>query len=1122
VCGDGVVNQASEECDRVNDAACPGACRINCTCRTASLVGTIEADVSVRQEEPNRNFGADVALSVDADIPKHTFLRVRVNGIGTRPLIGALLHMRVFSDSSADSNSGGRIHAITACGWSELTMTWNTQPAIDGVVLDEVGPVAQGDLVVFDITNGISGDGTYCFALDSLSSDSVKYNSREAAAGGPVLELIAAVPPVCGDGEIDQPIEECDGSDDVVCPGSCQADCTCPPPTTTTTSTITTSTTTSSTTTTSTTSTTSPSTTTTTLLPPVCGDGSVNQPSEECDGNDDAACPGSCQADCTCLGGPGTTSTTTSSTTTTSTTSTTSPSTTTTTLPPPVCGDGTVNQPSEQCDGVDDAACPGACRADCTCAILSVAGVIEADVTVQEEMPTQNFGASPELLVDASAAKQTFLRVRVDGVGGRRVLGAHLRMQVASTKNAESVSGGRIHAISDCGWDELSMTWNTRPAIDGVVLDEAGAVGRGEVVVFDVTGAMTGGGTFCFALDSLSSDGVTYGAKEAAAGGPEVEIIIDVSGVACGDGTVNQLTEECDGFDALRCPGACQLDCTCSPPVCGDHRVNQPGEECDGPDDTACRSLCQGNCTCDALRPVGIIEADVGVRQESRDENFGAESSMSVDLNTPKRAFLRARVRGVGTQQVLGAWLHLHVVDGSDSDSGGRVHTISACGWDELTMTWNTKPAIDGAMLDELGPVQGNEAVEFDVTDAIAGDGTYCFALDSLSSSSAKYGSREALVGRPWMEIVVAGVCGDNQVNETAEECDGFDDAACPGDCLADCTCAVCGDNLAEAPAETCDGTDDAQCPGECDTDCACPFSTPPPFACLGQSGPHIALTGTFLNTYANGSLEPGTKIDARRATFLGWPGTGHLINLDGGSGVCVAGGTVLGQYDRTWTWDQMHSFNSAAIAFNNAQSIVDGMRIDNVVDGIRPRDYGTSFTVRNAWLSYVRDDCVENDHLQGGLVEDSLFDGCFVAFSARPSPAIIAQGFNGSGNVLTVQRSLIRLEAMPDPPEGNVDGLGHGGFFKWHLWDRPADSLSPKLALYDNVFMAERVGHVGDDRMGIPPDQLLDCANNVMVWLGPGEFPETLPACFTVTTDRTVWDNAVADWLARHPQIGR
>jgi cysteine-rich repeat protein len=59
--------------------------------------------------------------------------------------------------------------------------------------------------------------------------------------------------------------------------------------------------------------------------PPSCGDGIVNQDSEECDGGDD------CAADCKKVPPP----------------------------PPPSCGDGIVNQSSEECDGGDD------CTADC-------------------------------------------------------------------------------------------------------------------------------------------------------------------------------------------------------------------------------------------------------------------------------------------------------------------------------------------------------------------------------------------------------------------------------------------------------------------------------------------------------------------------------------------------------------------------------------------------------------------------------------------------------------------------------------------------------------------------------------------------------------------------------------
>ncbi len=273
-----------------------------------------------------------------------------------------------------------------------------------------------------------------------------------------------------------------------------------------------------------------------------------------------------------------------------------------------------------------------------------------------------------------------------------------------------------------------------------------------------------------------------------------------------------------------------------------------------------------------------------------------------------------------------------------------------------------------------------------------------------------------------------------------------------------------------------------------------------------------------FDDTYADPSLVAGTTIDARAAAFVGSPTNSYPLTLGGAVDVCVLGGAVLGSYDRSWTWDQMHAENNAAIAFTNALLTVDGTRIDDVADGIRPRA-GDAFTVRNAWMTYVRDDCIENDHLLNGLIEDSLFDGCYSAFSARPSTAIIDSGYDGSSNVWTIRDSLVRLEPMPGPDGPTTDGLGTGTFFKWHRWDDPSTSLSPKLALHRNVFVAERVSVAGADRMGVPPGQLVDCSDNVMVWLGPGDYPTALPACFTVTKDRSVWYAAVADWHARHRQ---
>src|SRR2546428_622011 len=177
------------------------------------------------------------------------------------------------------------------------------------------------------------------------------------------------------------------------------------------------------------------------------------------------------------------------------------------------------------------------------------------------------------------------------------------------------------------------------------------------------------------------------------------------------------------------------------------------------------------------------------------------------------------------------------------------------------------------------------------------------------------------------------------------------------------------------------------------------------PFACLAGRGPLVTLHGTRTSEYSNRLLAPGTRIDARAATFLASSSTHYPISLDGGADVCLAGGTVRGQYDRTLDWATMHDMNNAGAAFASPTT-VDGIRVDDVTDGLRPRGIGP-FTIRNAWLSYIRDDCVEDDHVEGGLIDDSLFDGCYVAISERPSSAIRRPG---GGQLLTIRRSLLRL----------------------------------------------------------------------------------------------------------------
>lgn len=74
---------------------------------------------------------------------------------------------------------------------------------------------------------------------------------------------------------------------------------------------------------------------------------------------------------------------------------------------------------------------------------------------------------------------------------------------------------------------------------------------------------------------------------------------------------------------------------------------------------------------------------------------------------------------------------------------------------------------------------------------------------------------------------------------------------------------------------------------------------------------------------------------------------------------------------------------------------------------------------------------------------------------------------------------------------------------------------------VHDNIFRVDQ--DANNTGLGVPIGKLESCSNNTVVWLGLGPYPDPLPAtfndqpCFTVTTDPSVWDDAVKAWLAMH-----
>lgn len=169
-----------------------------------------------------------------------------------------------------------------------------------------------------------------------------------------------------------------------------------------------------------------------------------------------------------------------------------------------------------------------------SCGCQALRGVVEADASVVSTSPSTNYGLNPLLRVDYSPSMQTFVRVRVSGIGSRTVKSARLRLQISTIQNAESNKGGdiRLVAASQCPtWSETAITYTNRPTSAGSILSSVGSVSREEIVEFDVTTPVksTRDGLYCFRIDSTSTNEADYNSLQSSAGVLKPELAITLT-----------------------------------------------------------------------------------------------------------------------------------------------------------------------------------------------------------------------------------------------------------------------------------------------------------------------------------------------------------------------------------------------------------------------------------------------------------------------------------------------------------------------------------------------------------------------------------------------------------------
>ena len=132
---------------------------------------------------------------------------------------------------------------------------------------------------------------------------------------------------------------------------------------------------------------------------------------------------------------------------------------------------------------------------------------------------------------------------------------------------------------------------------------------------------------------------------------------------------------------------------------------------------------------------------DADGRPPVPDENAGSQSTLRVYKSgaSDTQSYLKFTVSGV-TGAVSSVKLSLWVTDAAAV--AGSIYQVSDLLWSEGSITWTTKPAA-GAFVTAGGTAPLGTWVDFDLTGAIAGNGTYSFVLKDGGGDAARYSSKE-------------------------------------------------------------------------------------------------------------------------------------------------------------------------------------------------------------------------------------------------------------------------------------------------------------------------------------------------------------------------------------------
>lgn len=144
-----------------------------------------------------------------------------------------------------------------------------------------------------------------------------------------------------------------------------------------------------------------------------------------------------------------------------------------------------------------------------------------ADSYVSKAYPTNNYGKSTSIKVDASPVMTGYLRFEVTGLNGKAVQKAVLKLRPGLYSN-RVVS---VQRVSDPNWTETGINYSNAPVPGDLIGTSTKTLTSGWVTV-DVTSLLQGDGTYDIALTSTSTTTASFYPRENTKYAPVLQITV--------------------------------------------------------------------------------------------------------------------------------------------------------------------------------------------------------------------------------------------------------------------------------------------------------------------------------------------------------------------------------------------------------------------------------------------------------------------------------------------------------------------------------------------------------------------------------------------------------------------